>query len=136
MKAALNGRLMRLLLTGKTDLLRFFFALCSFGFSFWVAFDPSYPLQHQEAIAVAPAHAQIILFTIHGFSLLYGVLTCRYSIALLFTEGVLGVFLWCGIGIAEWHQQGVPGPMFMAGLIALFLLIRYPTHYGVDTDGI
>ena len=126
---------MHMLLTGNTNLLRFFFSLCSFGFAVWVTFDSRYAEQHSYAVLLASPHAQGLLFMVHGFAVFYGVLTSRFSKVLLFMEGILGVFLWCGIGVAESLQQGTPGPLLMASLIALFLLIRYPTHYGVvDAD--
>lgn len=135
MKDILNSKLMRMLLIGNTNLLRFFFSLCSFGFAAWVMFDPNYPIQHPYAVTLASPHAQGLLFMVHGFAMMHGVVTGRYSHVLLFMEGVLGVFLWCGIGVAETLQQRTPGPLIMASLIALFLLIRYPTHYGVvDAD--
>ena len=121
----------KLLLFGETGLLRFFFGWCSLAFSVWVLFDRDYAAGHREAVALVSEHMQVILFAVHGISVLYGVQTGRFNNLLLMTEGILGCFLWMGLGLAETSHQGTPGPMMVAGFIALFLLIRYPTHYGV-----
>ena len=131
----IKSPLLRMLLLADTRLLRFWMAMCSFGFAIWVVFDPSYSDHHKMATLLAIAPVQATLFFTHGVALMYGVCTGRFSTALLLCEGLLGVFLWFGVGIAEAIEQGVPGPMFVAGLVAVYLLIRYPTHYEV-TDGI
>ena len=121
---------MTLLLTGPTDLLRLWFGLASIGFSFWILSDRNYPIEHAMTLAIASTEAQMVLFFIHGAAMLYGVTTGTYNRLLLILEGVLGIFLWVGIGASEAVHQGSPGPMLIAGGgIALFLLVRYPTHY-------
>lgn len=129
----LKNRFVRMLLIGETILLRFWFALASFGFSLWIYFDETYIINHHVASEMTAPGAQVILFFLHGCATLYGALTGRFSQILLILEGLLGVFLWVGIGGAEMVQQGIPGPMLVAGGgIALFLLMRYPTHYTGD----
>lgn len=131
MKRVIRSKIIRLLLWGETALLRFWLSLCSFGYATWVAFDPNYASGHQEAVSLASVNTQVVLFLVHGAAVLYGVVTGRYNTFLLLCEGLLGVFLWFGLGLAETVHQGTPGPMLVAGCIAFFLLIRYPTHYGV-----
>ena len=131
MKRLAQSKLVTLLLFGETRLLRFWLALCSFGYAAWVAFDPDYATGHAEAVSLASVNMQVALFILHGLSVMYGVVTGRFNTVLLMTEGLLGVFLWFGLGMAETTHQGTPGPMLIAGLIAIFLLVRYPTHYGV-----
>lgn len=121
----------KLLLFGDTRLLRFWLALCSMFFSVWVLFDKDYASGHQEAVSLVSEHAQVVLFAVHGIAVMYGVLTGRFNTILLLCEGLLGAFLWLGLGLAETIHQGTPGPMLVAGTMSLFLLIRYPTHYGV-----
>lgn len=130
MKLVLKSRLAMLLLTADTALLRYWFSWASMGYALMVLMDQAYPSNHPLAVALCDAHYQVILFALHAIAMFYGVMTRRYSTTLLFIEGILGVFLWCGIGIAEAIQQGTPGPMLIAGGgISLFLLMRYPTHY-------
>lgn len=131
MKTVLNGKLMLLLLKGDTTLLRLFFALSSFGFSMWVLFDKCFSFDHPYVAALMKGniHLLAVLFGVHSFSVLYGVLTSRYSNWLLFTEAILGAGLWVVIGLAEAFQQHAPGPMLLGGApLSMFLLIRYPTH--------
>ena len=130
------GRIAYLLLTADTALLRLWFALCSFGWVVWLMFDKEFSVIHPHAAAIVKGdlHLLMLLFFIHGSAVLYGVKTKRFSITLLFCEGLLGVFLWLGTGIAEWMTQGVPGPSIVAGLISMFLLARYPTHYSGGQD--
>jgi hypothetical protein len=64
---------------------------------------------------------------VHGVSILYGVLTGRKNVVLLITDGALGCFLWSTVGIIYICFQGVPGPSFVGSLIAIWLLVRYPS---------
>lgn len=126
----ISKNFIRLILSGETALLRFWFSLASLGFATWILFDESYPVIHYNTLNIASVNVQVTLFLVHGLATLYGVLYRRYSTTLLILEGLVGVFLWSGLGLAEAIQQGSPGPMLIAGGgISLFLLIRYPTHY-------
>lgn len=128
-RAAFRTKIVTLLLTSDTKLLRFWFAISSLSYGLWVAVDQSYALHHHVAASI-PQLLQAALFAVHGLSVMYGVGTGRFSRPLLCSEGLLGLALWGGIGLAEMAQQGVPGPMLLGGGgIALFLLVRYPTHY-------
>ena len=132
MSRVLSSSIVRMLLKDDTRLLRFFFSFASFSYGLWALFDPLYTEQHTTSLKLfnGSTHMMAVLFIIHSFATLYGVLTKRFSVSLLFIEGLLGSALWGGIGFAEAIQQGVPGPMLVAGgSISLFLLARYPTHY-------
>ena len=127
---AFRGKLISLLLVGETAMLRFWFAVASFGYGSWALMDSEYAIMHPMSLRLASDHMQGVLFLTHALALIYGVKTGKFSNLLLFVEGILGVFLWCGIGIAEAIQQGTPGPMLLGGGgISMFLLLRYPTHY-------
>lgn len=124
-----NKTLLHLILAGETALLRLCFALCSFGWTIWLFTDKLFSVNHPATVLLAGPYVLGTLFFIHACALLYGVRTHKYSKGLLFLEGILGVFLWVGTGISETLNQGTIGPSVFAGLIAIFLLIRYPTHY-------
>ncbi len=117
------------ILTGETALLRIWFSLWSFSWTFLSFVDGNFATTHDFVAKIAPIPVLAFLFFVHAFSLLYGVITRRYSTTLLFLEGILGVFLWAGVGIAESLQYKTISPSVLAGFTALFLLIRYPTHY-------
>lgn len=131
-----NNRILATLLFGKTELLRIFFALCSFGWGFWALTDAKFSAEHATTVSFVPLPQLGILFMVHSVAVWYGVKTQRYNVFLLFIEGLLGAFLWIGVGIAEAKGQGTIGPTLFGGVCALFLLIRYPTHYtgGRDAD--
>ena len=125
----ISNRLLSLLLFGDTAMLRFFFALTSVGWGVWVLSDPTFAAQHAMTIAFVPLPQLGILFITHACAVFYGIWTHRYNVILLFIEGLLGVFLWVGVGLAEAKGQGALGPTLFGGIAAMFLLIRYPTHY-------
>ena len=130
MKAALENRVLRLLLEGDTALVRFWFALCSYGWAAFIFFaTDQFLLEHPESYHLARAEQLGVLFAVYATATMYGVVTRRFSVPLLFVEGALGTFLWGGIGIVDMLAQGSVGPAFGGGLIALYLLMRYPTHY-------
>ena len=79
MKPFFQSRIMTLLLTGDTALLRFWFALASLGFAWWVATDPDYAQEHFMAVQLAIPPAQVAMFFVHGWATLYGVITKRFD---------------------------------------------------------
>lgn len=121
--------LLGLILTGETSLLRLWFSIWSFGWAFLAITDRNFIEMHKYTSQIAPIPVLAALFAIHATALLYGVVTRKFNTLLLFLEGVLGVFLWAGVGIAEIAQYHSFTPASLAGFTALFLLIRYPTHY-------
>jgi hypothetical protein len=118
-----------LLLFGDTRLVRFWFSIISFGWAIWIFNDTSFTVNHEYILLILPKTLLVILFSLYSFSLLYGVITTRYNSILLFFEGILGTFLWCGLGIADTFQHHTLSPTFFSGILALYLLIRYPINY-------
>lgn len=119
------------LLKSDTALLRFFFGWCNLGWALWVLFDKCYTNDHPLTIRYVGFNSNVILailFLINGIALIYGFITHRFSVTLFFMEGLLGAYLWVGVGITETVMQGTPGPTIFAGFVALFLCARYPTH--------
>lgn len=110
---------------------RIFFSMVSFGWVLYILADKiGFAARHPNvAEYVANPSTLAILFSVYACAVFYGACTGRFSFILLLIEGFLGVYLWMGVGIADALGQGAPGPTFFAGLIALFLLARYPTHY-------
>ena len=129
-----NSRLLGTLLVGETAVTRFWFSLCSLGCAIAIMFDPNYAVSHPGTMQLASVNAQGLLFMLHFAAMFYGVITRRYSTVLLLLEGVLGVFIWFGFGLAEALHRGTPGPLVIGGILAFFLLLRYPTHYEVVNE--
>ena len=71
-------------------------------------------------------------YLLHGVAMWYGVFTRKYNIVLLFLEGVLGVTLWVAMAAAIYIGQGSLGGTAAGSAIALWLLVRYPTHHEYD----
>lgn len=116
-------------LTADTRLMRFWFALCSLGYANWVFFDEFYPILHPSITKFVDIGVLPWLFLTHAAVSIYSVLREKTNTQFLFLEGVLGVFLWLATGIAETTDQGSLGPNLIASFMAIYLLIRYPTHY-------
>ena len=135
---ALRHPLASELTEGKTLLVRLFFAAVSFGWVSYILTDTAgFAMRHPTVVEYVAAPNKLgILFSIYASAVMYGVFTGRYSFILLLVEGFLGIFLWGSVGIADWANQGAPGPTFFAAIVALFLLARYPTHYqkGYEDD--
>ncbi len=67
-----------------------------------------------------------LLFVLVGCVTIYGAVTCRYSKATLVVEGLLGVALWSAVSISSSISQGSIGAVTIAGVVSVFLLVRYP----------
>lgn len=132
-------RLKWLLLSSQTSAVRFWFGLTSvfnagfYHFS-WDQFhiDSEYELMFK----IVPPDVWAGLFLLHGISLLYGVFTRQYNKGMLLLEGVLGVALWFACATAVTMVQTTPNVQIAGALVALWLLVRYPTHHEwvYDTD--
>lgn len=119
--------------TSETVSVRFWFALASIGFGCFMMFmRHTLEVDSMEYIymfLLADKYTWGTLFILHGTALLYGALTGRFSNTLLIIEGVLGCAVWTVAAIAMTLSQGTPGPTVAGGLIAIWLLVRYPTHW-------
>ena len=80
-------------------------------------------------VELAPNWVWCLLFNLHGVALLYGVITHRFNKALLFFEGILGATLWIATAAATTFANGKPDAAVAGAIIAIWLLIRYPTHW-------
>lgn len=131
LKGVLRRPLVKALVSDNTIQLRVFFSLVSFGWVSYILSDKAAFADHHPYVVeyMSAPEKLATLFLVYSCAIMYGAATGRFSFILLLIEGYLGVFLWMGVGIADWVQQGAPGPAFFAGLIAAFLLARYPTHY-------
>lgn len=129
MKRILESRMVALMATGDTDLLKFCFAWCSLGWSFFIlAATDTFRQQFPSAAALGSPVILGWLFVFQALASMYGVLTGRSNVLLLLVESLLGLYLWGGMGIAEALGQGVPGPLIFGGFISLLLFVRYPNQ--------
>ena len=74
-----------------------------------------------------------MLFVLHATALLYGVFTRRFSKHGLVFEGLLGAIIWL-IAAAIQVIAMTPNAIIAGAFIAIWLLVRYPTHWEY-TDG-
>ena len=129
---ALYCRLRWLALRSQTSAVRFWFGLASLGFSwFFFTFNS---LTHPSAgyaimYSLADVRVWAIGFGVHGAALIYGSMTRTYSNLQLILEGVLGVTVWGASGLALAFAQGTMSATVAGAFVALWLLIRYPTHW-------
>lgn len=133
----LGRQLLYVLLCKDTSLLRLAFALCSLGWAVWIPIDPTFASQHFVADKLMETvwglwlglNGLAVLFAVNAVALMYGVLTERYNWLLCVAEGALGTYVWTMMGVTDWYQLHAPGPTIVGAGIALFILLRYPTHY-------
>ena len=119
-------KLRYIFIESETIAVRFWYGLITLAYGF---FMPVVSLHRDFVVAtlLAPAWAWSIIFIINGIAILYGVLTHKKSRTNMLIEGALGTFCWITIGVTVSMAQGFPGPTFMASLVSLWLLVRYPT---------
>lgn len=125
-------RLVWLINYSQTSVVRFWFGLSSVGFGLFMALadvEKFAESEYRMMLALAPDHVWAALFFVHGFAVLYGVFAHKYNRLLVILEGVLGVALWCGSAAAVVITQKSFGAHVVGGMIAFWLLIRYPTHW-------
>jgi ABC-type transport system involved in multi-copper enzyme maturation permease subunit len=121
-----------LALSSQTVACRFWFGFTSLGFGSFLIFSGAVHNPNSEyryMIQLASDEVWAAGFVVYGIALLYGVFTRSFSKIQLYLEGVLGVAVWAGGGIAVSLAQGTPGAMSVGALLAFWLLVRYPTHW-------
>ncbi len=130
-------RLLWLAIYSETTSSRFWFGLLSLGYASFMSFSDyaahpgsSYVLMFH----IAPAWVWSLAFTTNGLALIYGAITRKYSTFLLLLEGVLGIAAWSAAAAATTIEQGAPGGTTVGALIALWVLVRYPTHHEWDHE--
>lgn len=133
----LKVRLHWLVLHSQTTATRFWLGVASFGYASLLFSTKN--IEHTSEsfhlmMQLAPAHIWAMCFSIHGIALWYGAVTRTFSQILLLVEGVLGSAIWVGAAASYAIAQGIFGPTAAGALIAIWLLVRYPTHWERD-DG-
>lgn len=122
----ISRRLRYVLLESETVAVRWWFGLVSVGYAMFLPLVDTH-FEYSVSVAVMPAWIWSILFFIIGFSLLYGVIFRIYNKVGWFLEGVLCTATWVALGITTSISQGMPGATMAASLIAVWILVRYPT---------
>lgn len=130
-----RARLYSLYARSETTMTRVWFGFFSFMMSVYMYFDHIDSEVYHNGIdvhylmfSIASPTIWAAGFLLHSLSLFYGALTNKYNTLLLLSEAVLGVALWIGMAAAIAIMQHFPGPESIGGVLALWLLIRYPTH--------
>lgn len=124
------SRFIYMLAKEDTTMLRFFFGLASVCMSLRLFLDQDWIYFHESTLRIANQFVLGELFLAHGLAVIYGSITSRFNLLLLWLEGVLGVFIWTSVAWADLVDIGSPSPSLMGAAVAFFLLVRYPTHYG------
>ena len=131
-------RIRWVLLYSQTSATRMWFGLTSIGFGSFMLFSPTVHSRLSEynlMLQIMPDQIWGALFVLHGLALWYGLLMRTFNKLLLILEGLVGIAVWAGAGIAVSIAQGAPGAVLAGTLISFWLLVRYPTHRE-RTDGI
>jgi hypothetical protein len=127
------NRLLYMLAKEDTTLLRLFFGLASILFGCRLMFDDSWHVFHESSLRIAPQWVLMEMFFAHGAAVVYGSITSRNNLPLLWLEGILGVFIWMAVAWTDLIDIGTASPSLVGAALAFFLLVRYPTHYGVKS---
>lgn len=125
-------RLVWVMLFSQTASTRFWFGLVGIGFSSYMISSSTIhsPIsEYQLLLQIAPDWVWAIGFLTHGCALIYGVLTHTYNKLLMVLEGILGTVVWTTSAVVIVITQNTIGAQAAAALIAVWLLVRYPTHW-------
>lgn len=127
--------LFQTLLRSDTKPTRLWLGLVNLTFAIYVILGADYGMQVQIS-GLPYEHADWIwagLYVINGLFLLKGI-GGQFNAATLVFEGILGWFLWTFAAVVNGLAQGFPGPTTVCALMATWILIRYPTHWGPRDD--
>jgi hypothetical protein len=136
MTYTLKCRLGWLLNRSQTSVVRLWFSLASLGFASFFFFTPAPALLETDlyyALKIMPCWAYFWGFLIHGLTLMYGVLSRRFSTILYWFEAVFGSVLWGLCSISTIIHNGYPDAILSGALIAWWIQYRYPS-YSEKTD--
>lgn len=125
-KAMIIGRLKYVLMESETVAVRWWMGLVSLGYAAFLPFVDSH-FEYSVSLQLMPSWMWSTLFVITGVSLIQGVISRRYNLLGCAMEGVLSTITWVSLGITTSISQGIPGATMVASLIALWILVRYPT---------
>lgn len=131
MTYSFRERSLWLLNRSQTSVVRLWFALASLGFASFFFFTPAPMLDRtdlQYALAIMPCWAFFWGFLIHGLTLIYGVLSRRFSTTLYWFEAVFGSVLWGLCSISTIIYNGYPDAILSGACIAWWIQYRYPSH--------
>ena len=132
MKVKHDGILWMLLL-GETRQVRFWFSIVSFAFGI-ETFSPTFVEGNPLLMLLASDEVWRLAFFVHATAVMYGVITKQYNRWLLILEGMLGTAIYVSLGLADILFWQHPSPTLFCSLVAMYLLIRYPTHYTTTVE--
>lgn len=121
------GSLAYILLQSETAAVRFWFGLTTIFFGLFMVSNSASQWEYLITFYIMPYWAWGIGFIVSGCSILRGAITGRYSFKTMLLESVLGTILWVSVAVSSMMSQGSPGAVTIAGLMSLWLLVRYPT---------
>ena len=115
-----------LLLTGSTALLRFWFGLMGLGFAIFLVCAAEGHWEYSLMFKWAPAWLWAAAFVANGMAMIHGAYTGYYDRTHFVFECVVGLAAWSGMAIMATISQGSIGGLTVAGLLNLYLFVRYP----------
>jgi len=120
-------RLVFALFNHDTVMVRFWFSIAAICAALDQAVDT---IEAKDLImqSLGPHLMWALLFAINASALMYGVITHKFNKVLLVAEGVLGAALWIAMAMAHIIVAGTCDVTAANALVAVWLLIRYPTH--------
>ena len=130
-----KARLYQILFVEHSTTTRLLFGVATFFFGIFFltsTVDENLHYEYKFMAFLAPLWLWGIGFLVNGAALTVGAYTNKYSKIQLFLEGVLGVVVWVGSAYAVTVAQRTIGAHTIAGLIAFWIYIRYPTHWVGD----
>ncbi len=119
--------LQRLLLTGDTAVLRFWFGFAAIGYAAFALGGMNGHYEYSVTMQVMSKWAWATVFSIVGCVTIYSAVTSKYNRCTLIFEGFLGVGVWTAMSISSAISQGSIGAVTIAAVVSVFLLVRYPT---------
>jgi len=115
-----------LLLTGSTALLRFWFGLMGLGFACFLFLVADGHWEYAMMFKWAPSWLWAVTFTASSLVTIHGAYTSVHDRLHFFFECVIGLCAWSGMAIMATISQGSIGGLTVAGLLNLYLFVRYP----------
>lgn len=115
------------LLADESDrLLRFWFGAAAIGYGFFLATAAGNHFEYRVTMLIMNRYLWLALFLLVGCTTIYAAVKKNYSKATLVIEGYVGAALWVAVSISSGISQGSIGAVTIAGIISIYLLVRYP----------
>lgn len=121
----------RLLATGDTRLLRFWFGVAALFAGIFFLVGGRAVEEYKLTLIVLPHFVWSFLLTLNGLYLVYGAITKRFNRISLFMEGFLGSITWTTLAVTSMISHGSVGGITVAAFINIYLLLRYPSVKGI-----